>query len=207
MAAAFITTMVVVANVAGAGMAYPQAARLVRTRNVNGVSGVWAGVSIAMNGWWLVYGVANGLWGLVPVSVIASVLYAVIAVTYSRAVGMSALRALALGGLVLGMVPLPVLLIGGWTAAGIAIGLCYGLQLLPAVVKSFRTSDLRGVASATWLMALVESAIWLVYGLYVTDGALLVGGVAGVAMSAIILVRLSLTGHRPFDRNALTLAA
>ena len=38
MTAALITTMLVVANVMGAGMAYPQAARLIRERSTAGIS-------------------------------------------------------------------------------------------------------------------------------------------------------------------------
>ncbi|MFK7916888.1 MAG: hypothetical protein AB8G14_02325 [Ilumatobacter sp.] len=198
MTAVFITTMIVIANVMGAGMAYPQASRLIRTGNTHGVSGVWAGVSITMNLWWLAYGLANGLWGLVPVSAVAAVLYAAIIVAYVRSSGRGSVGGVALGALVLGMVPAPFLAFGGWTLAGLAIGLCYGMQLVPAVVSACRTSDLRGVAPSTWLMAWVESVIWLAYGLVVVDAALLAGGVTGTVMSSIIVGRLAVTGHQPF---------
>ena len=193
-----ITAMLVVANVFGAGMAYPQAARLVRGSSTAGVSGVWAGTSLSMNLWWLTYGLGAGLWGLVPVSAVAAVLYAVIIVAYVRTVGRAAMPGVAFGGFVLGMVPLPFLLLGGWTLAGLAIGLCYGLQLVPAVVASLRSRDLAGLAPGTWLMAWVESAIWLAYGLIVVDPALLAGGVCGAVMASVILVRLAVTGHEPF---------
>jgi uncharacterized protein with PQ loop repeat len=198
MNAAFVTTMLVVANVMGGGMAFPQTARLIRTKNIDGISGIWAGVSLSMNIWWLTYGLVNQLWGLVPVSAIAAVFYATIIVVYTRILGRSALRPLALGGFVLGMMPLPFLLLGGWELAGIAIGVCYGLQLVPAVVETCRTRDLSGVAPATWIMAWIESVIWLGYGSWVNDGALLVGGVSGTVMASFILVRLAATGHEPF---------
>ena len=203
-----ITTLLVVANVFGAGMALPQAVRLVRTRDIRGLSGVWAGVSVSMNLWWLVYGLANRLWGLVPVSGIALAIYLVISIVYARETGPTPHRttetrgpvggrAIAIG-IALGMAPTPFLLLGGWTAAGLAIGVGYGLQLLPAVVSAWRTRDLRGIAPSTWTMAWAEAAIWIVYGWYVGDIALLVGGGSGVAMATAILVRLSITGHRPF---------
>ena len=199
MTAVLITMMLVIANVTGAAMAYPQAARLIRTRNTDGLSGVWAGVSIAMNIWWLTYGMTHGLWGLVPVSAAAAVLYMMIGATLLRTLGIRVLGSMVVGALLLGMAPLPFLLVGGWGAAGIAIGLCYGLQLAPAVVAACRTSDLGGVAPATWNMAWIESAIWLVYGLIVIDGALLAGGVSGTLMASIIVGRLVHTGHRPFQ--------
>lgn len=198
---ALIVTLVVTANVLGSAMAYPQAAKLLRTGNPEGVSAVWAGVSLSMNVWWLVYGATNGLWGLVPTSAIATVLYAVIAAAFVRSVGTGAFGGLATGALVFGLAPLPVLLVAGWSAAGITIGLCYGMQLAPAVVAAWRSTDLTGVAAGTWLMAWLEGAIWGVYGVVVLDGALLVGGVSGVVMSSAIIVRLVTTGHRPFVRR------
>lgn len=199
MTAVFVTIMIVIANVMGAGMAYPQASKLIRTGNTHGVSGVWAGVSLTMNIWWLAYGLANDLWGLVPVSAVAAVLYVAIIVAYMRSAGRSALGGVLLGAFVLGMVPAPVLALGGWTAAGLAIGLCYGMQLVPAVVAACRTNELHGVAPSTWLMAWAESVIWIGYGLFVTDAALLLGGASGAVMSTLILGRLAATGHKPFD--------
>ncbi len=203
-----IITLVVIANILGSAMAYPQAAKLLRTGNPEGVSAIWAGVSVSMNVWWLVYGLANSLWGLVPTSAIATILYSVIVVAYVRSVGRSAFGGLAFGALVFGLAPLPVLLVAGWSAAGMTIGLCYGLQLLPAVVAAWRTSDLSGVAPGTWLMAWVEGAIWGLYGLFVVDAALLIGGVAGVLMASLMLVRLVVTGHRvaPHRRGQLIAA-
>ena len=198
---ALIIVLVVVANVLGSAMAYPQAARLLRTGDPEGVSALWAGLSVSMNLWWLGYRVANGLWGLVPTSAVAAALYLVIVVAFVRSVGRGAVRGLVVGALGFGLVPLPVLLVAGWSAAGITIGVCYGMQLAPAVVASWRTRVLSGIAPGTWLMAWLEGAIWGAYGLYVLDAALVVGGVSGVVMSTLVLIRLELTGHRPFARG------
>jgi uncharacterized protein with PQ loop repeat len=93
------------------------------------------------------------------------------------------------------------LIIGGWSVAGVAIGLCYGLQLAPAVIAAFRTRDLSGVAPATWMIAWAEAAIWLVYGLITVDVALLSGGGSGLLMASIILTRLVATGHRVVSKR------
>ncbi len=105
---------------------------------------------------------------------------------------------MALGIFVLGMVPLPFLLLGGWTLAGVAVGLSYGVQLLPAMVATMRSSSLAGVSSTTWIIALAEAALWLVYGVAVADVAVILGGAVGVVMAGAILGRLAVTGHRPF---------
>jgi uncharacterized protein with PQ loop repeat len=193
-----LNSLVVLATVLGSWMAFPQARRLARTRRIEGVSAVWIGVSLAINGWWLTYGLAAGVWALVPVSAISLVLYASMAMFYVATVGRPSLTPMALGVFGLGMIPLPFLIIGGWQLAAIAVGLSYGIQLLPAVVSACRTRDLVGVSASTWLIAWVEAALWLVYGLGVGDMALTLAGVVGVAMASIILARLALTGHDPF---------
>ncbi|WP_420451887.1 hypothetical protein [Ilumatobacter sp.] len=199
MTAALVSTAIVIANVLGASMALPQTLRLVRTRDTHGVSSAWAGVSISMNGWWLAYGLTNDLWGLVPVSAVAAALYAIIAVVLVRVGGRTALRSLSAGAVGIGVVPAAFLAVGGWSVAGVAIGVCYGLQLAPAVVATCRTADLGGVAPATWVLAWAESVIWLAYGVFVVDAALVVGGVSGALMATVILVRLAVTGHRPLE--------
>jgi len=182
--------MVLCATVLGSGMAFPQARKIVRTGRVEGVSAAWAGVSAALNAWWLVYGVSEGVWAVVPVSALSLILYVTIAVLIVRHVGRRGHSAVAGGAVALGAVPLPFLVAGGWQLAGTVVGLCYGLQLLPAVVEAFRASDLAGVAVGTWVIALVEAGLWLAYGLAVADPALVAGGASGVAMSALILARL-----------------
>ncbi|TFH20608.1 MAG: hypothetical protein E4H05_01920 [Acidimicrobiales bacterium] len=194
-----LNSLVVLATVLGSWMAFPQARRLARTRRVEGVSAVWIGVSLAINGWWLTYGLAAGVWALVPVSAISLVIYASMAAIYIGTVGRSALTPMALGVFGLGMIPLPFLIVGGWSLAAIAVGLSYGIQLLPAVVSACRTRDLMGVSASTWLIAWVEAGLWLVYGFGVGDIALTLAGVVGVAMASIILARLALTGHDPFS--------
>lgn len=193
-----LNLLVVGATVLGSWMALPQTRRLVRTRRIEGVSAVWIGVSVALNSWWLIYGVAVGVWAIVPVSVISLALYGTMGFVYLTTVGRSALPAIAAGMLGLGMIPLPFLVVGGWTSAALAIGFAYGVQLLPAVVAVCRTRDLSGVAAPTWLIAWVEAALWLVYGIGVGDLALVSAGLVGAAMASIILARLALTGHEPF---------
>ena len=203
--------LVVVATVLGSWMAFPQARRIARTRRVDGVSSTWIGVSLAINAWWLTYGLVAGVWALVPVSIISLLLYGVMAWFFVLSIGRAAVPGLALGAFGLGMVPLPFLLIGGWELAGVAVGLSYGVQLLPAVVASLRTSALSGVSSTTWIIASLESVLWLAYGLGVGDAALTLAGLVGVVMASVILVRLAITGHRPFvvldPRRRLEVAA
>ncbi|MEM8619504.1 MAG: hypothetical protein AAGF73_07260 [Actinomycetota bacterium] len=196
-----LTSVAIVANVVGAMMAAPQFVRLHRSRVTDGVSAEWVAVSIALNGWWSIYGVARGLWLLLPVSLISLVLYLGIAALFIR----NREQAWRVGATALGVaiVPVPVLVVAGWSAAGVVVGLGYGVQLMPALLTALRSRDLAGVAPGTWWIAAVEALLWLAYGWGVGDVALVVAGVVGSMVAAAILVRLQLTGHRPTSALAV----
>lgn len=188
--------LLVVANVMGAGMLVPQAVRVGRKRTIGGVSGVGVGVGLGLNSWWVAYGVQAEIWGIVPVSGVGLVLYAIIAWHLVELAGSTGLRSIVLGLAGPGMVPLPFLVIGGWEAAGLATGFSYGVQFAPAAITALRSPDVSGVSAATWAMAGTEAAIWLVYGLVAPDAALTIGGGGGLFMSMVILVRLALAPLR-----------
>ena len=189
-----LNLIVVSASVLGSGMALPQAFRLAKTRNVEGVSATWIGVSMAINTWWLAYALAASLWALVPVSLISLAVYVAMAALYLHTVGRVAVPGFALGMFGLGMMPMPALVFGGWAVAGLAIGLGYGIQLAPAVIAAYRSRELDGVSSGTWILSFAEGLLWLVYGVGIADVALLVGGMAGVVMAGAILARLVAVG-------------
>ncbi len=185
-----LPALVVVANILGVGMIVPQAARLRRHRCTDGLSGAWIGLGLSLNLWWLAYALHEQLWGLLPVSTGAFILYAFITaqiLTIERRAGAAQLL---FGAFVLGSMPLPFLLLGGWRLAGMAIGFSYGVQFLPAAVAAFRSTSLAGVSMATWTMAWVEAAIWLLYGLSLSDPALISGGGGGLLVSSLILALL-----------------
>jgi len=201
-----LNATVVAATLLGSGMALPQARRLFVTRRIEGVSAAWVGVSIALNAWWLAYGITQQVWALVPVSGVSLALYLSIAAMYLRSGGPRVERWPSLGrmlgaGFALGALPLVFLAIGGWPVAGVVVGLCYGLQLLPAVVTAYRGADLGGISAGTWVIALAESMLWLAYGFGVTDLALIAGGASGVVMASLILARLHVvrSGDRAVD--------
>ncbi|MEE9416074.1 MAG: hypothetical protein V3V01_12390 [Acidimicrobiales bacterium] len=185
----FLPVLLIVANVMGAGMIVPQVVRLHRRGIVEGVSGVWVGVGIAMNAWWIAYALHSQLWGIAPVSIAGLVLYSVIAWQYRAIVGLKALHSLGLGAL-LGLIPLPFLVFGGWSAAALAIGLSYGIQFSPAAISAVTSKQLEAVSPTTWTMAWIEAAIWFVYGITIDDPALLLGGIGGTLMASIILLQL-----------------
>ena len=199
--AAVLTLLAIIATTTGVGMLVPQVLRVRRLRTLYGVSHVWVGVGLAMNSWWLAYGLQGRIWGLVPISVLSLLLYGELARWMLRLSSTGAPASIAGGAAMLGWIPVVGLFLGGWDAAGVAIGLCYAAQFTPAAVTAWRAVDLDGISPATWVLALVEALAWLVYGALTADPALMVGGGGGSVMSALILVRLTPTlaawRHRP----------
>ena len=188
-----LTVVVVAANVLGGAMALPQALKLVRSRRVDGVSPVWAGISAAVNGWWVAYGLGAGDLGIVPVSVVSVTAYLAIAaylVRFGPAPAARTTAVVAASALAVAAIPLLPLAIGGWAAGGVALGALYGVQLSPAVVAVHRAPDVSGVSATTWALAFLEAALWGVYGFARLDVGLLSLAATGIAMSALVLVRL-----------------
>lgn len=185
--------IVVAANVLGAAMSLPQAARLIRTRAVAGVSLTWAAMSVVINLWWLAYGVGAGNLAIVPVAVVSAGGYLVIIVAL-LAFGGAAARHSSVAP-VLGVAALPAagLVLGGWAVTGIVLGVGYGVQLAPAVAAALRTRDPHGISAGTWALALIEALLWGIYGAPRGDAGLTALAVTGVVMSSVVLFRLGQT--------------
>jgi len=209
MSTQLLTFVVVAANVVGATMAIPQARKVLRNRRVDGVSPVWAAVSAAVNAAWVPYGIAVGDVGIIPVSVISVMAYVTIAIGICRygsaPVGqvVANMVASAFGILV---VPAAVLILQGWAAAGVALGLLYGVQLAPAVVAVYRTADVGGVSAATWVIAFTEAALWGLYGFGRADAGLLSLAASGMFMASLVLARLLVRRPRPDRTTDVTVA-
>lgn len=194
-----ISLLVVLATVFGVGMTIPQVVRIQRSRDFEGLSGVWIGVGMSMNVWWVLYGWQTELWGIIPVSAGGFVLYLAMAIQSMAFRGRSSLRSITVGIVGLGSFPLAFLIGAGWEVAGLVIGLGYYVQFAPAVVSSFRTRTPSGISPATWSMALAEALIWLVYAIDASDMALVVGGGGGSLMALLILARLAWLHRNDFD--------
>lgn len=188
-----LTLVVIAANVLGAAMALPQAAKLLESRRVEGISPIWAAVSATVNAWWAAYGIGVGDLGIVPVSAVSVMAYLAIVVGLFRFGTTPALPLairLSIGSAAVAVVPVAAYLLGGWPTAGIALGALYGVQLSPAVVAVYRAADVSGVSAATWAIALAEALLWGVYGFARLDAGLLTLAATGTVMSVLVLARL-----------------
>jgi uncharacterized protein with PQ loop repeat len=188
-----LTLVVIAANVLGAAMALPQAAKLLESRRVEGISPVWAGVSATVNACWAIYGLGTGDLGIVPVSSVSVMAYLAIVVglfRFGRAPALPLALRLVGSSAAVAVVPIAAYVLGGWPTAGIALGALYGVQLSPAVVAVYRATDVSGVSAATWAIALAEALLWGVYGFVRLDAGLLTLAATGTLMSTLVLARL-----------------
>ncbi len=195
MESAFQIVVVALANILGGAVAIPQAAKLIRHRRVEGVSALWAGSSVGVNAWWIAYGVGAGesSWAIIPVGVISTVAYLLISINlvrFSTRTSQAAIYSLVIPAVIGATLPFPAFLLGGWPATGVTLGTIYGVQLLPAVIAVYRASDLRGISTATWLMAWTEALLWGLYGFGPRDPGILTFATTGLVMSSAVLAAL-----------------
>ncbi len=189
-----MTFLLAIATIAGVGMIVPQVVRIHRTHSLAGVSVDWIGVGLALNVWWCVYAVATALWGVLAVSIGGMVLYAVMAAQTNR-IDRPGFRRLGRASALTASVMLAALLVGGWTGAGVAIGLAYAVQFSPATLTAIRSTRLDGLSLSTWVLAAIEAMIWLLYGVIEVDPALIIGGAGGVICSTLIVARILSSGR------------
>ena len=194
-----LNALVIIATVLGSGMALPQARQLARTRQRRRrVAHLGRGQPCPQRLVDRVRHSPHTCGPCCPVSIISFALYGFMAIVFvatHRSVEPARPWLSACSG-------------SGWCrcrssswAAGnspvVVVGLCYGLQLLPAVVAVLRTRQLGGVSPATWLIAWVESSHLARLRLGPRRRRARRRGLLGVAMASVILVRLVVTGHQP----------
>jgi hypothetical protein len=76
----------------------------------------------------------------------------------------------------------------------------------PQVWRAIRQSDLRGIAPATWFVAMADALSWGLYGVVIGDRALDGYGVVLFTSAAIVLGRIAWTGGRQRHTPALRVA-
>ena len=122
---ALATGAIVLATVLTLVLVVPQIAKLVRTGDSAGVSTTWPALGVLSNIGWTVYLAHEALWASLVAPVGATAGYAVTMWALARTgrpLGPSLGRAAGFGALLVA-----ALLIGGWTALGVALGLSFGV--------------------------------------------------------------------------------
>ncbi len=197
-------TAVVVATILAVGSLVPQAVRLLRTRDVVGVSVLWTALGTATNLAWFAYALARSLWAGVPATLATAGFYGFLFLTLVRFGGLA--RPALLGGVAWAVLLTGVTLIGGWSALGAVLGVSYAVQVAPSLWTAWRTYNPTGIAPATWVLFLVQVILWGYYGVEQQDWAIKGFALTGIVSSSLMLLRWTMTRSRQ-PRPAIAPAA
>lgn len=168
----------------------PQAIRLIRTRDTEGVASwtytLWTSVAI----WWCAWGLSVPAW---PTTVANALAIPVL--------GTSVL-VLAPGRVQLGMivVSIPAAALCAWLVPGVALTIASGLLLLltvPSIIAVARPhANVSGVSAATWLLVLVTNLLWVMFDLGIGQPGAAFPSAVGAVGALVILVRLRILAAR-----------
>jgi uncharacterized protein with PQ loop repeat len=174
----------------------PQPVRLARTGIDDGVSALAAINALVNSVGWLVYGLAQELPVVWIVAALSLVPDAWTVALLRRRVGR---RDIAVGFGLVGAIVLAAVTgtLAGLLAAGVV--LTHG----PQVLKALRDRDLRGIAPATWWVAIADATSWGLYGLVIGDPALQGYGAVLLVSAVTVLVRIWWTGQNPVRQNGV----
>ena len=172
----------------------PQPARLWRTGVTAGVSPIAAANAVTAASAWTVYGLVRGLFVVWLVSFFALVPGVWTVVLLRRRFGRRELFLAA-------VMPSAYVLAGVLGVLGAAIALSVLATSGPQVWRAIRESDLRGIAAATWFVAIADATLWGAYGIVISDRALQGYAVVLLTSAAIVLGRIAWTNRR-YDHAA-----
>jgi uncharacterized protein with PQ loop repeat len=185
---------VVVASVLAVGSLMPQTVRLLRTRDVVGVSVLWTALGVVTNLAWFAYALARALWAGAPATLATASVYGFLFLTLVR-FGAPARSAVA-GGVAWAGLLSAATIVGGWSALGAVLGISYGIQVAPSLWTAWRTYAPTGIAPGTWLLVLVQVLLWGYYGMVEQDWAIKGFALTGIASSLLMLLRWATTRNR-----------
>jgi hypothetical protein len=185
---------VILASILAVGSLVPQAVRLLRTRDVAGVSVLWTALGTVTNLAWFAYALARGLRAGVPATLATAGFYAFLFVTLVR-FGAPA-RAALLGGLAWAVFLTAVTLVGGWSALGGVLGASYAIQVAPSLWTAWRVYAPTGIAPGTWVLLFVQVNLWGYYGVEQHDWAIKGFALTGIVSSSLMLLRWAMTRSR-----------
>jgi MtN3 and saliva related transmembrane protein len=161
----------------------PQAFKLLRTRNTEGVASwtyvLWTLVAI----WWTGWGLAVHAW---PTFVINALCIPILGLS-AVLLGPSRVQY----GLLIASVPACIVLsiVSPFSVLLVASGLLLAFSVPSAVVALKAGSDLSGVAVGTWALVVLNNILWLVFDIGIHQPFAGVAGMITATLAAIVIAR------------------
>ncbi|HGG56724.1 MAG TPA: PQ-loop repeat-containing protein [Nannocystis exedens] len=183
------------AFVASAVAILPQARRVLRTGETGGVSPDWAMLGAISTAAWTIYTALRGLWWATVADAIASASYLITVAALVRRAAVPRWWAAALwAGLFVAAATT-----GGLNLVGAVLSVAFVVQITPSIVVAFRSDEVDGISSATWMLVAFEGALWLAYGVGRNDNAVVAFGAIALLAGTTILLRVSVWSGERFS--------
>ena len=154
--------------------ALPQLIRLLRTRDVHGVSLDTAATSSIVSFGWATYGLLTDQLPVVLATGSSGIVFALIAMVALR-FGRS-MRELQTAPVWLVVLALAAL-VARTDGLGVLLPASVLVANVPQLVVAYREADLRGLSLSTWLLSVSDGLVWMTYALVAGDTAILVFGI------------------------------
>ena len=166
--------------------ALPQLVRLVRTRDVHGVSIDSTGASAAISFGWATYGVWTDQLPVTLATASSGIVFVLItAVAMRLGRRLSELKAAPIWMVVLVLTAA----FGGAPALGVLLPISVLVGNLPQVITAYRERDLSGLSVTTWSLSVTDGLVWGGYSLITGDVAIGFFGMLQTITSFLIVER------------------
>jgi uncharacterized protein with PQ loop repeat len=201
----FVVVLGWVAAIVGDSIAVPQVVRLMRTRDVSGLSLFGWQTIVAINVAWGVHGFRVGQANMLVANVVGLAITTLVLGLIARELGHNLVRLLIPGFLVAGLMVGADVLFGAGIFGAVAI--------IPAVVSNsaqsvelVRSPRVDGVSPLFLVLAVLNQALWFSWGLLVPEYGTIVSSSVTLAVTLFNLVWWSLRrlGLRAFGRPTET---
>jgi len=172
----------------------PQAYRVVRRNTVEGVSVFSQLQSLSGSILWVVYGIAAQSYLVVTANVMTVIGFGVVIIAQVRHRAVSWQRAIFVAIAVMvvaitaGVISRDVL--------GVLAVVVGGTGIVPQAIRAARTTHLVGVSVATFVMVIMMSTSWCIYGLMIGDLYVATPNVVIVPSALFIMLRALQSHHR-----------
>lgn len=166
---------------------WPQVWRMVRHDTSHGISPFSVAHGLVGSAMWFTYGVSMGreaIWFSNGSFIVAQLI--IISVLYrhgSMPMALMAKFAAALGALLLIAVPVSPAVVG-WMATAVSV-----TSLMPQVIHVMKSDNLHGISVISWLMTILSSASWMIYGWMLGDIIMSVINYFTIPMMIFIMVK------------------
>jgi uncharacterized protein with PQ loop repeat len=196
-----IVFMTGLATTVGCLFLIPQIVRLVRRRDVSGVSPSAAALGVVQTLSWATYGIGTGAWAVVISSAVAAPQYAAVFLFTTRrrsgrrrATGQAAL---SLSGVAAASAFTTWSGKGPWPGLGAALTVAVIWQYVPAVLAAFGPNGAAGLSVTTWLLIGGNGSVWTVYGVIIGAAAVIAYGLVLDVAAAAVLFAIWRHNHWP----------